>query len=52
MPHILEASCPKCGKVADGYDEIESMFGFRLLGGKNQPQSWCRECRGGKKAPA
>lgn len=48
MPSRLEASCPHCDKEANGYDEIEELFGFRVLNGKNVPQSWCRTCRKSK----
>lgn len=49
-PHVparIEAKCPHCGTHAKGLDEIEDRFGFRVLSGKNVPQSWCRDCRGG-----
>jgi uncharacterized protein DUF1232 len=48
LPNKMEASCPHCGKIAKGYDAIDDKFGFRVLGGKNVPQSWCRNCRAGK----
>jgi hypothetical protein len=45
VPARIEAKCPHCGKRARSIDEIEDRFGFRVLGGKNVPQSWCRDCR-------
>lgn len=45
MPYGDYAECPKCSKVAYGEDEIEQEFGFRNMGSKVIPQSWCRECR-------
>ncbi len=37
--------CPKCGKEADGEQEIEKLFGFRIMNGKKNVQSWCFDCR-------
>lgn len=45
MPYTITAECPCCGKVADGVDEIEEKFGWRVPNDKTIPQSYCRECR-------
>ena len=38
--------CPKCGKTASGRDQVERLFGLRLINGKFQAvQSWCIQCR-------
>ena len=38
--------CPKCHNVkASGAEEIHDHFGFRVVGGRKKPQSWCRPCR-------
>jgi len=38
--------CPKCHNVkAQGAEEIDVHFGFRKVGGRKKPQSWCRSCR-------
>ncbi len=47
LPH----RCPKCGKVARNYEELERLFGFRNMNDDSgstvstRNQSWCRECR-------
>lgn len=41
----IGSTCPRCDKVAQGIDETEELFGFRILGGQRIPQSWCRQCR-------
>ena len=41
----LVSTCPKCGKKAEGQKEVEEKFGFRNIGKKTIPQSWCRDCR-------
>ena len=45
MPYRIEAECPCCHKTADGIDEIEEKFGWRVQNDKTIPQSYCRECR-------
>lgn len=45
MPHHVDAECPKCGKKAKGYDNIEDKFGWRIINDKKKPQSHCRSCR-------
>ncbi|MGL4827492.1 MAG: hypothetical protein ACRC24_08525 [Vibrionaceae bacterium] len=46
MPSILEAQCPKCGKIARAdLNAIEKEFGFRNVNGKRIVQSHCRDCR-------
>jgi hypothetical protein len=45
MAYKIEAECPNCGEKADGLDQIESLFGFRVVAEKRIPQSWCRHCR-------
>ena len=45
MPDVEKKLCPKCQKekpVAEG-------FGYRTIKGKKYKQSYCRECRSGKK---
>ena len=37
--------CPNCNLVVKGLKEIEEKFGFRNIGKKTIPQSWCRDCR-------
>ena len=37
--------CPKCGKIAHGLEQIEKIFGFRMVNNKKTVQSWCFECR-------
>ncbi len=39
------AKCPKCGKMAQSRQKIETGFGFRNMDGITRPQSWCRKCR-------
>ena len=45
MPYTIHCSCPVCGKEADDYDSISSLFGWRKIKGKTLPQSYCIECR-------
>ncbi len=45
MPYEIWSVCPKCAERADGLDEIEGKFGFRVAAGKQIPQSHCRTCR-------
>lgn len=45
MPNTVKAECPHCGKVANGRDEIDQFFGWRIVNNKKVPQSWCRKCR-------
>lgn len=45
MPYGDYAECPHCGKTAYGENDIEKEFGFRVMGSKTIPQSWCRDCR-------
>lgn len=37
------ASCPRCGALAAGHDQITERFGWRFEGKK--AQSWCKGCR-------
>ena len=39
------AKCPKCGKTAKGFQDVQKDFGFRNMDGIMRPQSWCRICR-------
>lgn len=48
MAYLLLCKCPKCEKLADGYDEITEVFGWRTVNGKTIPQSHCRKCRAKK----
>lgn len=45
MSNVVKAECPHCGKKANGKDEIDRLFGWRVVNGKTVPQSWCYECR-------
>lgn len=46
MPYEINTSCPYCGKTADGINEIEDPFGFRIMTNEEKiPQSYCRDCR-------
>ena len=45
MPYTIKAKCPKCGISANGYDDIEEKFGWRIVEDKKIPQSYCRDCR-------
>ena len=31
MPYEIWCSCPNCGKIANGLDEIEELFGIRNI---------------------
>ncbi|WP_337155246.1 helix-turn-helix domain-containing protein [Proteus terrae] len=42
-------SCPSCGVTASSREDVEQIFGFRMVEGKERIQSWCRNCRGRKK---
>jgi len=42
LPH----KCPKCGKEAKIYQELDEKFGFRNMDKDSmRNQSWCRDCR-------
>ena len=42
----MHKCCPSCTSTADGFDEVERVFGFRAIYGQYQvPQTWCRTCR-------
>ena len=45
MPYEIWSVCPRCAERADGLDEIEEKFGFRVVTGKRVPQSYCHRCR-------
>lgn len=46
-------TCPKCKQTTATTDEeIQKLFGLRVINGKYKAQSWCRNCRGGKAAAA
>lgn len=45
MSNVIKAECPHCGKKANNKDEIDKLFGWRVVNGKTVPQSWCYECR-------
>lgn len=45
MTKLPVAKCPKCGKIANGKTEIESLFGIRYDKGRFKIQSWCKNCR-------
>ena len=42
---IYEASCPDCGKQANGKDDVVDRFGLRNYRGSVYVQSWCKDCR-------
>jgi len=46
MANKVWAECPCCGKTADGKGEIDKKFGWRIVNGKEVPQSYCNACRG------
>lgn len=49
MGYKIEATCPCCGKKAEGKDQIEEFFGWRRINDdKTIPQSYCRTCRNAK----
>lgn len=37
--------CPRCRVAATGYAQIEKIFGFRMMNGKQVSQSYCRADR-------
>jgi len=39
------ARCPKCEKTANGVEQVEQLFGFRMMNGKKVVQSQCKKCR-------
>ncbi|SST04095.1 Uncharacterised protein [Acinetobacter baumannii] len=41
LPH----RCPRCGRIASSFEEIDDVFGFRNSQGLFSSQSWCRDCR-------
>ena len=45
---MIKTSCPRCALEAQGNEEIEGKFGFRITHETSIPQSWCRRCRSGK----
>lgn len=38
-------TCPKCGVEANGFDEIDKVFGYKLVKKVIAPCSECKECR-------
>ena len=38
-------TCPACPRAAEGPDQIQLWFGYRNIGNKIIPQSYCRACR-------
>jgi len=43
---IIEfAKCPKCGKIASEKEQVEQLFGFRMMNDKKIVQSQCKKCR-------
>ena len=48
MQSLSQANCPcrGCGKVANDVEEVEKLFGLRVMGGGDTiVQSYCRNCR-------
>lgn len=46
MAYKLFAECPCCGVNANSLEDIETIFGWRIMGnGSKIPQSYCRACR-------
>ncbi len=39
------AKCPKCHKIANGIEQVDQLFGFRMMNGKKTIQSQCKTCR-------
>ena len=47
-----ESPCKGCTKSASGLNEIEELFGFRIMTNGNKiPQSYCKDCRTKKCSP-
>ena len=42
---LEHARCPKCDKTASGIEQVEKLFGFRMINSKKIVQSQCKECR-------
>lgn len=38
--------CPVCGAEANGLDDINKIFGYKIVNDVIQPYSECRKCRG------
>ena len=38
--------CPVCGTEANGLDDINKVFGYKIVKEVIQPYSECRKCRG------
>ena len=39
------AKCPQCEKIANGYEQVQQLFGFRVMNDKKRVQSQCKTCR-------
>lgn len=37
--------CPHCLTIAEKYEDIEKVFGWRTVNNKTIPQSYCKACR-------
>ncbi len=42
---LEHARCPKCEKTANIHEQVEKLFGFRMMNGKKTVQSQCKTCR-------
>jgi hypothetical protein len=52
MPYEIKAECPCCSIKAISLNEIERVFGFRVMENKEKiPQSYCKSCRSKKCTP-
>ncbi|EIU7559075.1 MULTISPECIES: hemagglutinin [Providencia] len=52
MAYEIYAECPCCEVTADSINEIEEVFGFRIVqNGEKIPQSYCKICRGLRCSP-
>lgn len=41
-----QTSCPHCNASADGFAQVQQIFGLRNMGdGTIRVQSWCKRCR-------
>lgn len=43
--------CPKCGAEATGLDDINKLFGYKIVKEVITPYSECRKCRGNQQYP-
>jgi len=52
MAYTIKAECPCCTIKSNSLNEIEKVFGFRVMPNKEKiPQSYCKSCRSNKCSP-